>query len=271
MSWSSREIPLDTPSAALRSISICVVLLGLSAPAPLLLADVSPNATPEPATRPAEHPSTAQLQSWIIDLGNDDSEIREKVTQALMSLGREDLVRLRDAALLQKDLLPGQINALHDVVTQVFLATEPYTPLPNAFLGLRWPSPPMGDANSAGIAVYDRIPGFCAYRMLRPGDMIVKVQEQPLLDMHDLSQFTGFILAHQPGDTLHFDVLRAGSIIHVPIVLDAKPQDLGLGVDFHEWTAGRMKKVDEFWQTTFGGIDHDAVASTTQATHTSQP
>ena len=72
----------------------------------------------------------------------------------------------------------SQAAVLYDIVMHVHMAGEPYQAAETmgGFLGLRetrdWTSPP-------GVAITTRIPGFCAYRMLREGDVIVGIEEFP--------------------------------------------------------------------------------------------
>jgi C-terminal processing protease CtpA/Prc len=210
--------------------------------------------------------SSSQLRSWISDLGNEDADVREKATQSLMSLGRDDLPRLRDAALAEHGLLPAQIASLREVVTQVFLETEEYAAAPTAFLGLHWSLPPGGPAETVrdnGVLVSERIPGFSAYRMLRPGDVILKIEEHPDLDLRFQTLFQSAIQMFPPGQVLHFDVLRGGKTIQVAVTLRAIPRELLLPDSYDEWEAYRTKRVDDYWQKTFGDIDPGAAGTAT--------
>ena len=135
-------------------------------------------------------------------LADRDPIVRESARLELMGLRADDLPRLRAAAISLRPLRPAQTAALHDIVTHVRLAddtgtldhlTDPAdaaateTALPSdssqgstgGFLGVRLPDTLQytdPDANSQGAIVAGRIEGFCAYRYLRDGDLILAVR-----------------------------------------------------------------------------------------------
>ena len=76
------------------------------------------------------------MSRWIADLGNDDPDVRETALQDLMSLSRDDLPALRDAAKAQPGLMPAQVASLREVVTQVFLASEEYVATAQSIFGI---------------------------------------------------------------------------------------------------------------------------------------
>jgi hypothetical protein len=106
--------------------------------------------------------------------------------------------------------------------------------------------------------------------MLRPGDVIMDIVEQPNLNLRaqlpELARdaFTRFIQSLAPGDELHLQVLRAGKIVEVPVQLDALPQALDApGADYEDWLAGRTKSADDYWQKAFSVIDPESQAAAT--------
>src|SRR5438874_2391396 len=122
---------------------------------------------------------TDQLAAWFSDLANKDASVREQARVGLMGISRADLQTLRKLVETNRPLAPSQAMALHEIVTQVHQATEPYEAVEDrpGFLGVPLPriASAIGlDANDddsqAGVLVTDRIPGFCAYRFLQNGD-----------------------------------------------------------------------------------------------------
>ncbi|HEY1921869.1 MAG TPA: hypothetical protein VGG44_03805, partial [Tepidisphaeraceae bacterium] len=162
-----------------------------------------------PATTQSATPSQHDLQQWVTQLGSDDPQTRRTALGNLMALNKSDLPALRDAAIAEHSLLPQQIAAIHQAVTQVFLSAQPFEfasdpRLDYGFLGIQM----MSDAPSQppdGVLVWSRIPGFVAYRMLQQGDIIVKIIRQPALpdiDMHRFDQFAQIVGQMHAGDIL---------------------------------------------------------------------
>jgi hypothetical protein len=212
----------------------------------------------------------AQLRQWVGQLGDPAAEVRESARSALLNLRRDDLPSLRRVADTQQPLLPGQLLALREVVTEVFLASEPYdVNSDHGMLGLRWPeaaedSPVTFDV---GIVVDERIPGFCAFRMLRPGDVIVKLLDQPKVDLHSLDNFMGVVSLMNAGQTLRVRVLRNGQSIDMSLVLDPRPSEIKPNEldDTDLWLRDRNDKAEQYWNDNFGSLEQP-VPSTTHAT-----
>jgi hypothetical protein len=225
-----------------------------------------------PATQPAT-PSQHDLQKWIQQLASDDPQTRRSALSDLMALNKSDLPTLRAVVVSQHSLLPQQISAIHDAVTQVFLASQPYVfatdpRLDYGFLGIQM----MVDAPSQppdGVLVWSRIPGFVAYRMLQQGDIIVKIIRQPALpdlEMHRFDQFALIVGRMHAGDLLKLQVLRFGRPTDVSIRLDHRPLELEqdpAGVKRQQWVNARAQAAEEYWNHEFSAID--PVPATTQA------
>jgi C-terminal processing protease CtpA/Prc len=218
--------------------------------------------------------SQHQLQIWIEQLASDDPQTRRTALSDLMSLQKQDLPALRAATVSKQPLLPEQLDAIRQAVTQVFLAGEPYkyaTDPQNdtGFLGVQWqreaPSQPPD-----GVLVWSRIPGFVAYRMLQPGDIIVKILRQPALpdvELHQFDQFTRLVQQLHAGDVLRLRVLRYGRPTDVSIRLDHRPLDLvqdQSGVKIQQWINTRAQAAEDYWNHEFSGIDPVQATSSTQ-------
>ncbi len=233
-------------------------------------------ADPEPAnsaaaTQPAV--SQRQLQMWVEQLGSDDPQSRREALGQLMDLKSQALPSLRAALMSNHQLLPQQVAAIHQAVTQLFLAGQPYPFATDprqdiGFLGLQWPWDAPGQPPD-GVLVWARIPGFAAYRMLQPGDIIVKILRQPAqpdIELHDFNQFTNLVRLNHAGAMLRLEILRYGRRMDVSIRLDHRPlqanQDIAI---MQQWLNARSQAAEEFWNHEFSSIDP------AQATSSSQP
>jgi C-terminal processing protease CtpA/Prc len=229
-------------------------------------------AEPPPATQPtvSEH----QLKIWIDQLASDDPQTRRTALSNLMGLQKQDLPALRAAVVSKQPLLPEQLDAIHQAVTQVFLAGEPfkYATDPQddtGFLGVQWqreaPSQPPD-----GVLVWSRIPGFVAYRMLQPGDIIVKILRQPAqpdVTLHDFDHFTDLVRHMHAGEVLRLQVLRYGRPTDISIRLDHRPLDLvqdPAGANIQQWINTRAQAAEDYWNHEFSGIDPVRATSSTQ-------
>jgi hypothetical protein len=244
------------PEFALGNSSIRKLILDLAMILPLLMV------VPVQAA-PATQPDSAQYRTWITQLADPDPDIRDAATQNLMGLGRVDLPTLREAALSQRPLLPEQVGALHDIVRQVFLSSDPYRPLPDVgFLGVTYEPTWLND--HAGLIVADRLPGFDGFRALRNGDVIVKLLDLPdsapqnALDLKSLAQTIG------PGHPIHLQVIRNGRSVNVSVLLEPRPLDLHDGqVTGSSWLFSRLRRAGMYWDSNFSVLDQDS--ATTEA------
>jgi hypothetical protein len=220
------------------------------------------------AQPPATQPSDKLLREWVGQLGSDDSQIRENALDRLMHLTNRDLPALRSAAIAQSPLMPGQIAAIHEVVTEVFLAGESYRVDPDSlggFVGLHWSSgfPTPSD----GILVDERLPGFPAHRWLRPGDVIAGFGNWPTVKLTDIGVFIRIMRSLPPGMSVDLQVQRNGRRIDVPIVVDFIPVDAPDSPDptvtarwLSQWLTDRSAKAEDFWNRQFAVIDPDPTA-----------
>jgi hypothetical protein len=249
-----------------------VLLIGLAPP-------VFSDAT-VPATQPADGALAHQLQHWVTQLGSDDPQSRQAALDRLMTLDRQDLPALRAAALAQSPLLPAQVAGLRDAVIQVFLAGDPYdfSTDPHfglGFLGLSWQAdvlaPLPNDALGAlpnGVMVTERIPGFVGYRMLLPGDILVKIlrePDEPDIELRGYQQFIDLVRPMRAGDVLRLEVLRHGRQIDLDIPLDHRPLKANVDVTImQQWVNQRVQTAEDFWNEHFSEIDPRQTSATTQ-------
>ena len=80
-----------------------------------------------PATQPTTAPtSTAVIQRSFLQLSDPDPKLRDQAKIDLMGLSLQDLPALRQIAADNAPLTPQVISALHEIVVQVFLASDQY-------------------------------------------------------------------------------------------------------------------------------------------------
>lgn len=219
------------------------------------------------ATKPAAAADkVAPVKALIEQLASDKFQTREAARVALMGVKRADLGLIREAVVRSLPLAPSQVAALRDIVTHVYLTGHEYPVSEDeaGFLGVRLPDVFNEDdrgmaALGYGVPIVSRVPGFCAYRMLHNGDIVLG-----MADGADVTAFaspealSGKVRGVPAGRTVTFVVLRQGRIIHVPITLDRRPAALenanmrpnGL-VDF---ITPRENAADEMWERDFAPL-----------------
>lgn len=207
-----------------------------------------------PATQPAT--SLAHVRQLVAHLNHKDSNVREAARIALMGLKRDDIPTLREAVSQSLPLEPSQTAVLKDIVTQVYLAGDMYLAEDDGFLGVRLPSnfKPEEKALLAiekGVAIVSRIPGFCAFRMLQDGDVILGVTDGVRINSPD--ELIAAVSHYKAGQTISFDVQRQGKLTRVAITLDRRP--IGLGANsIEEFIGNRTDRADDLWEKTFAPL-----------------
>src|SRR4051794_25386508 len=174
--------------------------------------------------------SSDQIVSWFTDLANRDASVREQARIALMGISRDDLAQLRTLVEKTRPLAPSQAMVLREIVQQVYQATEPYEAVEGRPGVLGLPLPPRAIAidgsdedSQGGGVVTERIPGFCAYRFLQDGDVIVGMTEVPEKPIRTSNDLTELVKQFKGGETVHFQVIRAGRQQDVAVILSARP------------------------------------------------
>ncbi|HEX4054371.1 MAG TPA: hypothetical protein VHX86_08905 [Tepidisphaeraceae bacterium] len=225
-----------------------------------------------PATQPADAVLVHQLGIWITQLASDDSQTRQGALDRLMDLNRQDLPALRAVAMAQSPLLPGQVALIRQVVTQVFLAGQPYDfatdpSMGRGFIGLSWEGELPIDSPQ-GVIIKERLPGFVGYRMLQPGDVLVKILREPLepdIPLHQFEQFTNAVRPMQAGELLRLEILRYGKRMDISFQLDRRPlkanQEMAV---MRQWLNDRAQAAEEYWTQQFSAIDPSQTSPSTQ-------
>jgi hypothetical protein len=215
-----------------------------------------------PSTQPA-----TQIRQWVDQLADSDPDARTQAVAKLMALPANQLPILREVVAQAAPLLPSQKVLLHDAVVQVYLAGMPYDPAPEnqPFLGVR------GDTidpelRTEGMVVIMRVPGFGAYRMLQPGDIISRIVELPEDRFTEMVKFTEAIRKCRVGQTINLIVIRNGRQIRVPVELRARPAAIGTAsIDPNDpwsenadpWMKERRDAADAYWDSAFGALISD--------------
>ncbi len=237
------------------------ILLPIRQPAPTLLAA-------EPDSRPAqdaEADHTPRIKEWFADLDSLDPTMRSEALVRLMGLKRSDLPELQKIVREQHALAPTQSTVLRQIVTQVYLAgTEYLSDARMGFLGVHVQSAAVTFGENPdthqGMFVTDRMPGFVGARMLRDGDMIISILERPDAPLAMSRGFSTAVTSLGAGTVAHFQVLREGQIIWVPITLDARP--LVDEHDISQMLTDRQMDADAYWDTHFATLVDDVPVGT---------
>jgi len=250
-----------------RCMLVAAGALSLAIAARFLKAEDAPPAKPvaPPITLPTARPiSDARvIQQLFSDLASADGSKRDAARVALMGLRRSQLGLLRDAVKRSLPIAPSQRAVLELIVTHVVLADDPYPTTPGGFLGIRLPSSGSMEerpllAMDRGVVVISRIPGFCSFRLLEDGDIIVGIAEEsddPIDSPRDLIMAVTKAAA---GKTLTFEVIRRAELVRIPITLDAKP-DFNVQIpDLNAFENARAQTAEQVWNNEFAPLLKDS-------------
>jgi S1-C subfamily serine protease len=109
-----------------------------------------------------------------------------------------------------------------------------------------------------GVAVVSRVPGFCAYRMLQNGDVLLSMTVgEVTVEFNRTDDLMDSVRAVQAGQTITFEVLRQGEILRVPITLDPRPahlDNLGATDWLREFNNRRADEVETYWSRDFAPL-----------------
>jgi hypothetical protein len=230
-----------------------------------------------PSTRPST--PAAQIAHWFDDLSSTDPDVRDAARVALMGLSCDELGVLRVLVEKNRPVTPSQSAALCDIVMHVYLAGGNEDRYPNiGFLGVMLDNIPQpvtvtrpiddltliaGDPQTvSGVLIQETVPGFCGFRYLRTGDVVLGVfVKQKIADGPEAETLQStpidtilrpLIQRTPPGELLTLQVLRQGRVIKVSFPLDAAPRVAGLGRD--EVTAYKNARIDaarRYWEFAF--------------------
>jgi hypothetical protein len=222
--------------------------------------------TTAPTTQPAR---VAGIKQMVGKLANDNYQVREAARIELMGLKRSELPLLLEAMKQSLPLEPSQSMALHDIVTQVYLSGEDYEKEEglSGFLGISMATVDSENEGllsiERGIAVVSRVPGFCAFRMLQPGDVILSMDTGTdrieFRSPNPKAVFTGAVMAIEAGNTVKFEVLRQGQIIDVSVMLSRRPRGLNVPGSIESFNTERANRAEDYWDKDFAPLLGDPV------------
>jgi hypothetical protein len=246
------------PFAGLSFATIVAVVI-LAAP---VLAEDQPK-----KQQPAERPEVAAMRQAFGELDDTDAAVREAARLKLMGLRRQDLPAFQKLVQDSLPLMPAQAAVLRQIVTHVYLAGETYeTTGAEGFLGVkmqetsvRLPGAEGAEqfAPAVGVVIVERMPGFVGARMLLDGDVILGVVERPDVRTLGMYEFQMVVKSITPGTAVHFQVMRQGQVIRVPVAPDPRPFEAdGL---MQNLISTRQRKADEYWDRSFGPLVKESV------------
>jgi hypothetical protein len=226
-------------------------------------------ARPDAPARPERREPSAVLglRQALADLDDADAAVREAARLKLMGMRRRDLESFQKLVQESQPLMPSQAAVLRQIVTHVYLAGEAYdTTNAEGFLGVkmqetsvRLPAADGADqfAPSVGVVIVERMPGFVGSRMLVDGDVILGVVERPDVRTLGMYEFQMVVKSVTPGTTIHFQVMRQGQVIRVPVAPDPRPFEAdGLMQDL---IYRRQRQADDYWEKSFAKVLREGV------------
>ncbi len=258
-----------------RAVLFIAVLLAISR------VTLAAEPTTAPAARAGGTPTSnsvsgSKLRAWFADLAAGDSAVRDNAYSELLGLARQDLPALREVVEQSRPVAPSQAGALREVVTHVYLSGETYDAEPRAgFLGLLMPTldsveVQRGEAGEGmiqrraptGVPIDFRIPGFCGFRALREGDVLLAIVSPVARPLPDWRALSPAVRAFAAGKVITFEVLRQGAVLKVPVKLDAFPLVAGENAWLNEILPARDAAAEAYWNEQFAPLVEDRVSLT---------
>lgn len=273
-------------AARFRTFAVVALLTGGGAG--LFAADPAEPLGPLPPVRPTSRPAeiAVEMNKAFADLAHAEPASREAARLRLMSFPRESLPAFEKMVKEAVPLAPSQAAALREIVTQVYLSGEPYVATgSDGFLGVRLgevnmltkadapgqlklnePNPfdpqPGIDYSTTGVVITERMAGFCGALMLQDGDVVLGLVERPAVLIRNPVEMRQAVMGFGAGKTLHFQLLRQGQVMRVPITLDPRPDDadqIGGPDPMKELLERRRLKADVYWESTFAPLLKEGV------------
>ena len=167
----------------------------------------------------SEQQSSAPVGQLIDDLDAEDYERREQATTALMR--RRDVEDPRIAEAIATADSPEQRHRLRRVLLHWFFrrfnpSNAPRRDDQRGSIGIQVSNaniirPQQHDQlEHAALMISGRRPGFPGYALLRPGDLLVKINGHALADNYSQDDFIEYLKRFRAGQTVTFELLRHG-------------------------------------------------------------
>jgi hypothetical protein len=116
-----------------------------------------------------------------------------------------------------------------------------------------------------GVVVSERMPGFCAYRHLDNGDVILTLKDDQVFRPRTVWDFQVRVRQHAPGDRITLEVLRRGKLVDVTLELDGYPacalgDPQAISEKLERFRREREGAAEEYWQEKFGVLVGEPVS-----------
>lgn len=201
------------------------------------------------------------IEAAYADLGSPQPAKRNAARAELLGLTRDELPALRDVVRSDRPTSPEQAVQLRDIVRHVFLAGETYERSEYGFLGLK----PMNALSLgvdmpdgsviAGVSFSQRNVGFCAYRWLQDGDVILSIAARGTVTQTDSFQvMSGVIRGLAPATPIEMRVFRNGAILPLRFAIDARPKAFDIGADIATFVSERLSRAEAYWKSDFAPL-----------------
>jgi hypothetical protein len=161
----------------------------------------------------------------LVELGDDDYSVRQAATRRLLA---DDNIPARDLdRMYAASQTPEQRHRLlrvlrHHLIRRMIADRFGDQAGPGS-MGLSHHvvrvTGPDGATERTGVMVVMTLPGFPAYALLEPGDVIVDFADQPIPERMSPAQFQQLIRTHQAGERIGLTVMRNGKPVRVLFVL----------------------------------------------------
>ena len=196
------------------------------------------------------------ISRFVSDLADARQDVRDTARQKLLALRRKDLTILRAVVQQRLPLSPAELEPLRDIVMHVYLSEESYVPDNSAgFVGVVFdPDQHESEFEGGGVEIRRRIPGFCGYRFLENGDIVLAIgmNARSLVEVRSHEEIISEVKRYAAGQTVLFRVMRRGRLLTVPLVLDSKPAQLGGNPEILiAFQAERAAQADAYWDSVF--------------------
>lgn len=198
-----------------------------------------------------------QLAQWLADLAHNSPAVREAARLHLMGMSRRQLEVFQDIVARHQPLLPAQAATLREIVLHAYAAEEPYAGRQDmGFLGVELRTAPLPgedpqNAQPTGVLITNRLLGFVGYRMLQEGDIVLGLAGQPDVRTDAFVDLATIIRNHPAGTELQLEVLRRGSVVIIPVTIDARPTDLDRFHNLDTLRSLRFRRAYDYWQEHF--------------------
>jgi hypothetical protein len=208
-----------------------------------------------PPAADADRELRQSIARWVTQLADARQDVRDVARQKLLALRRKDLATLRAVVQQRLPLSPAELEPLRDIVMHVYLSEESYmADHSTGFVGVVFDEDQREvELESGAVEIRRRIPGFCGWRYLEDGDLVLAIGMNPgnLVEVRAHQEMISEVKRYAAGQTVLFRLLRRGRILTVPLILDAKPSQISGGEILIAFQAERAAQAEAYWDSSF--------------------